>query len=97
MPYSTSCGAKTRSIRVPTSIASEPSTIADTIGPANTPTAIASGVSTVTAHVSSADDVRSTVAVSRRLTAPDSSGTTTLASAPPATISKTMFGSVLTV
>src|SRR5690606_1088321 len=45
-----------------------------------------------TAQVSRPDAIREACALSPRSTGPDSSGTTTLASAPPATTSNTTFG-----
>src|SRR6266545_1176953 len=68
-----------------------------TIGSAATATTSATGTSSVSTQVSSADAVAPAEPRSPRPTAPASSGTTRLASAPPATISKMMFGTVLAV
>jgi hypothetical protein len=94
-PYSGNWGAKTRSMRVPTSwdsggmFGSSP-----TIGPASRATSTASGTSSSSVQVSSAEATASTRSRSPAATAPASSGTTRLASAPPATSSKTMLGTV---
>ncbi len=99
-PYRRTCGAKTRSIEAPTSTAPgqllDPSSSAE-IGSASTATATAIGVSSRTVQVSSAELIRPARSRSPAATARASSGTTRLARAPPATISKTMFGTVFTV
>ena len=97
IPYSGSCGANTRSMSAPTSsVAGAASrSRSATIGPASSATASATGASTVSTHVSNAEVVAPTAARSPRATASASSGTTRLASAPPATISKMMLGTVL--
>jgi hypothetical protein len=65
------------------------------IGPAANTTMTASGISRLSTQVSSADAIAATRCRSPAATAPASNGTTRLASAPPATSSKTMFGMVL--
>src|SRR3954470_4850411 len=52
----------------------------------------ATGVSTTTVHVSSAEAIRLAVSRSPAATTPARTGTTRLASAPPATTSNTTFG-----
>ncbi|BCB89175.1 hypothetical protein Psuf_064880 [Phytohabitans suffuscus] len=91
IPYSGSWGAKTRSMSV---AASSVVPSAAMIGPAATATSAASGSSRVRVQVSSADVVAETAARSPAATLPASRGTTRLASAPPATISKMMLGTV---
>jgi hypothetical protein len=99
MPYRTSCGAKTTSRWAPRSTCAlarswstgEPIS-RETIGRANTATRTAVGIRAASAQVRSADAIRSMSARNPRASGPASSGTTTLASAPPATISNNTFG-----
>src|SRR6266540_6946664 len=106
-PYSTICGANTTSIWVATATISAfaeppgPSRAVAT-GPATSASATDGGTSTTIAQVSSADAVRlvsAAAAGSRpaRCAGPASTGTTTAVSAPPATMSKMMFGTWLAV
>jgi hypothetical protein len=96
MPYSTTWGAKTSRKRAAraTSASSPPISRNRAIGSANTAIATASGVRTSRVQPISADAVRRTCSVFPAAMPPASIGTTRLASAPPATTSKTMFGTV---
>ncbi len=97
MPIERQLRANTRSIRARAArpAVERPSEITATIGSARTATSTASGTSRVTVQVSSAPVVAATARRSPAATGPASSGTTRLASAPPATISKMMLGTVL--
>ena len=95
-PYSGSCGANTRSMLAATARCSSGTPGSNpAIGPAASATTTASGISSASTQVSSADVVAFTRCRSPAATGPASSGTTRLASAPPATSSKMMFGMVL--
>src|SRR5690606_21340287 len=98
-PYNTICGRKIISIGTPAptiSAAVQPSGWAGTsvrmIGSVRNIPATITGTVMTTAQVSRPDAIREACALSPRSTGPDSSGTTTLASAPPATTSNTTFG-----
>ena len=98
-PYSTTCGMKTTSIRLPvctapSQVGSSESSARTSAGAASAPSS-ATGTSSATVQVSSALAVADTVARSPSRTAPARTGTTSAASAPPATTSKTTFGTAL--
>ena len=96
MPYSTTCGAKTSRNRAAraTSARSPPPSSSSAIGSAASATTTASGVRISSVQPSSADAVRRTCSRFPVAMPPASIGMTRLASAPPATTSKTMFGTV---
>jgi hypothetical protein len=88
-PYSGSCGANTRIIAAPNATRSaspEPSR-SDMIGWANAATSAAAGTRISSAQVNRPEAARSARTGRRRASGPATNGTTTLDSAPPATIS----------
>ena len=96
IPYSGTCGANTTSIRVATS--PKPAQVGSrrnspVNGPATAASRRATGVSTSSDHESRADATRPASPAPPRDIAAATAGTTAPASAPPATTSKSTFGS----
>src|SRR5690606_24037977 len=100
MPYSGICGRNSSSIDRPACAPASPPcprSISSMTGPASTTPINATGTSSSRVQPSSADTGARTCSGSPRCAAAAKSGTTTLASAPPATISNTTFGMAFAV